>query len=116
MKNYTLFLGLVTSVRDLAKNKRTMSDAMWLQEFFQKHAKSLIQPHASSFGVAEQVVDELQSVSPSIREGRSLFDPSLLTDIVLRNRTYCVEEWLLVMKQATDEHLELERKLLEERL
>ena len=116
VKNYTLYLGLMSSAQQLSEDSRTEMDADWLRRFFEKHAKYLVQPYASEFGVSDRVIDELLSVTPSIRGGRVLFDPSLLTDIVLQHRTACAEEWLMVMRGVPDEHMQLERKLLEDKL
>lgn len=113
VKNYTLLLGLIDTVSELADDPRTEEDADWLQFFLDDHQHELIAPYGGAFGRADQVIEELLRMTPFIRRGKALFDPGLLANMILEKRANCADEWLQAMHQAADEHLELERRILE---
>ncbi|CAN8069751.1 unnamed protein product [Agarophyton chilense] len=113
VKNYTLLLGLVDTVNELSRNIRTEEDADWLRSFLNTHKAELIAPYASTFGRADHIIEQLLRMTPLIRRGKALFDPGLLADIILEKRALCADEWLHVMNEASVEHLELERRILE---
>ena len=116
MKNYTLYLGLKSTVEELFSVERTKEDGIWLARFFEAHGKGLLRPYGSAFGVAHVVINDLLSATPCIRGGRVFFDPQLIAQMVLENRSKCAETWLNVMNDVNTEHLQLERQALEERL
>lgn len=113
VKNYTLYLGLRTAVRELAARRKS-EDAEWLENFVSENGGELIRPHGSTFGAADAVVEKILAASPAIRDGRAgFFDPRRLAEMVLGRRASCAEEWLQVMRDANDDQLDLERHLLE---
>ncbi|KAI0567699.1 hypothetical protein FGB62_1g12 [Gracilaria domingensis] len=113
VKNYTLLLGLKDTINELAEDFRTREDGEWLHSFLETNKAELIAPYAGTFGRADQIIEQLLRMTPLIRRGKALFDPGLLADMTLEKRALCADEWLHVMDEASDEHLELERQILE---
>lgn len=107
---------MVATVKELSSSKRSAPDAQWLKSFLDTHYQSLIAPRAGTFGVADRLVTQILDTSPSIRDASELFDPRKLVDMIFHNRTKCADQWLQVMKLAEQEHLDLERELLEQSL
>ncbi|PXF45655.1 hypothetical protein BWQ96_04559 [Gracilariopsis chorda] len=70
VKNYTLLLGLVDTVNELADDHRTEDDADWLERFLDDHHHELIAPYGGAFGRADQVIEELLRMTPFIRGER----------------------------------------------
>lgn len=117
VKNYTLYLGLKDAIRELSSRSQTREDAEWLTAFLIKHGKELLQPYGGERGSADAVVEALLMTPPSIRErSGSFLDPSRLAEKVMELREECATAWLQIMKDASDDQLDLERGLLEDQL
>lgn len=116
VKNYTIYLGLHSAIREL--NVRAASeDARWLEAFLAENGGQLIRPYGGELGAADEIVEKLFAVSPAVREGRGgFFDPQRLAEMVLELRAACAEEWLKAVQGADQDQLDLERRLLEEEL
>lgn len=112
VKNYTLYLGLLSACNGLAPHGR---DAEFLVDFVDTHSSQLLAPYGGDHGAADVVIEELLATPPAVRDG-SLFDPGLLASVVLQRRAECAEEWLEVVRGVKEEHLMLERKFLEDTL
>lgn len=113
VKNYTLYLGLRAAVRELTARRKS-DDADWLETFVSENADELIRPHGGALGAADAVVEKMLAASPAIRDGTaSFFDPRRLAEKVLGQRADCAEAWLQVMREANEDQLDLERRLLE---
>lgn len=116
VKNYTVYLGLRAAVREL-QARGEKDDAEWLKRFTAKHSDQLIRPHGGDHGAADAAIGKLLAASPTIREGTAgLFDPRRLAEMVLEHRAECAEEWLEVMREAFEDQLDIERRMLEEEI
>lgn len=110
-KNYTLFISLMKVQERVSK-----SEASWLSTFIERHGANLLRPHGNNRGAADTVVADMLNASPAVTERGKLFDPAAVADDVFQTRLQCAEEWLSVMAMVREEHLELERGVLESEL
>lgn len=110
-KNYTLFIALMRVQQRVSK-----SEASWVLTLIDRHGKNLLRPQGNNRGAADTAVADMLSASPAVTERGKLFDPAAITDDVFQTRLQCAEEWLSVIAMVREEHLELEREVLESEL
>lgn len=88
--------------------------ASWIKALLQRRAGDLLRPYGSERGMGDQLIEELLAMTPTVSEDGSLFDPASVVQIVLEHRVACAQEWMQVVKQAREEHLDIERSVLED--
>lgn len=120
LKNYTLFLGVLSVLNQIRAVPSRGSDAKWLTEFFEKRSKQLIQPHGGALHASDDFILDMLSTTPVLRTDTGtaieLFDPMALTETILEQREKYANVWLDEVRRADDYQLELEREVLEETL
>lgn len=109
-KNYTLLLSLHTTARLLGP-----SDAAWLSaHVLPTFSGVLRRPRGGERGTADAVVDAMLATAPTVGAERGrLFDPAAIVDRVLEERVRVAETWMQVAGAARQEHLDLEKDVLE---
>lgn len=110
-KNYTLFIALMKAQKRVSK-----FEASWLSTLIERHGKNLLRPHGNNRGAADTAVSDMLNASPAVTERGKLFDPAAVADDVFQTRLECAEEWLSVIATVREEHLALERDVLESEL
>lgn len=107
-KNYTLYLALTSAQKRVSK-----SESFWLSKLLERHGDNLLRPHGSERGAADIVITNMLDAPPTVTDRGKFFDPTAVVDDVFQTRLHCAGEWISFMDVVRDEHLELERSLLE---
>lgn len=110
-KNYTLYLSLLSTSRQL-QNKPT-GDSKWIRDMSEKYASNLLAPPGGEQNISDRVVSEIFAEVPSINAQGRLFDPIALGTRVLDEREECANKWIKYLEGVREEHLELEKLVLE---
>lgn len=112
VKNFTLYQSLISTTRRLSPN----ADSKWLDSILDKFEQDLLRPHNGERQVADRVVGSMFHAVPSVRERGAFFDPISIAEEVLVGRANCANEWLKVVDEVREEHLDLEKRVLETEL
>lgn len=107
-KNYTLFLALRGAIRRMG-----LADGKWVKALTERQTENLLRPKNGEQGVADKVIGEILQSTPTVSPSGAFFDPVALAEQILVERSSCAKVWMDIMDGIRDEHLELEKKVLE---
>lgn len=113
--NYTLHCGLVSVMSQLGTSSARVDrrSLEWLQEFAKDRAPRLLYPPRGIRRLSDSFVAGLLSQAPAIA-GEAMLDPMRLCEQILNARLAAVtDDWIPVCAVAAEEHLEIEKGLLE---
>lgn len=107
-KNYTLFLALRGAIRRMG-----LADGKWVTALTESQSENLLRPKNGEQGVADKVIGKVLGSTPTVNPRGTFFDPVALAEQILVERSSCAQVWMDVMDGIRDEHLELEKRILE---
>lgn len=111
--NYDLALSMSLAIAAETVMERQGEDG-WFGEFCGERMEEMLRPPRGIRRAAVGFLAALLSEAPVLREGGIARDPMLICEQLLKERIAVCEVWTSVCEKTDDEHLELERELLEE--
>jgi hypothetical protein len=116
--NYTLYLGIMDTVDELGRSTRATDQRArdWLIEFCKGRAAGLLLPPRGIRRAADAFIAALLSEPPRL-SGTEMLDPMRICERILDGRLATASQnWIPIFLSAAQEHIDIERQLLEDSL